>query len=372
MKTSTENPIVKLMKGRWGVFLGYSLLSILMTYPLILKLNKVLMVKINVIPGGDANLYLWYMWWTKKALLNFQNPFYTDMLFYPTGASLCWSELSMLNMLMSLPLQFLYSVITIHNMLYLLSFILAGWGAYLLLVYLTKDKAASFIGGCIFAFTPFHFVRDSQLCYLSIQWIPFFILYFLKFFEARRIKDALLAGIFLACAALSALYYMVFALFFVLLFLIYKLARERKLVLNKNYVTCFATFILVFGFLVSPVLGPMMVENIEHGGNVSSLDISVICSADLAAFFVPSPLHPFFKKAVMPFYERIWTYNGERFGNNVISTVFLGYFVIFLLVYNIRVARHKDKRFWWFVCLSFCGPYHIHRVIRQESIQTHG
>ena len=324
-----------------------------MTYPLLFKINKVLMAKISEVPGGDANLFLWYMWIFKQAIINLKNPFYTDMIFYPNGASLLWSSVSTLNMLISFPLQFIFSTVTIYNLLYLLTFILAGWGAYLLLLHLTKDKLASFIGGCIFAFTPSHFVHDNQLCYASIQWIPFFMLYFIKLFEKPRVKYAVLSAIFLVFTALSSLYYMVFTLFFILLFLVYKLVKNKKSILNRNYIKCFVLFSLLFSLLLSPLLVPMMLEEINNRTNVSSIDTPVVHSADLAAFFVPSPLHPLFKNAVEPFYERIWTYDGRKFGVRAISTVFLGYFVIFLLIYNIKAVQFNDKKFWWFICLCF-------------------
>lgn len=61
-----------------NAILGYIILTLLMTYPMILKMDHY--------TAGDVLMFMWSFWWVKHALLDFHtNLFYTYYLFYPVG-----------------------------------------------------------------------------------------------------------------------------------------------------------------------------------------------------------------------------------------------------------------------------------------------
>lgn len=57
------------------------------------------------------------------------------------------------NQLASIPLQFILDLHVAYRVLWLSSFVLSGYGMYLLVKYLTSDEIAAFISGSIFAFS---------------------------------------------------------------------------------------------------------------------------------------------------------------------------------------------------------------------------
>src|SRR6188508_3427738 len=63
------------------VLAGYTLITFFMTLPLPLELSS------KVPGGGDAWQHIWNLWWVKDSLLHFQNPYHTDLLYYPEGVN---------------------------------------------------------------------------------------------------------------------------------------------------------------------------------------------------------------------------------------------------------------------------------------------
>jgi len=187
--------------------IGYSLISLIVTWPLVTHLR-------GWVPGlGDWGQNLWALWWTRQALLvEGQQPFFTHYLFYPEGVTLLFHPLDVSDGLLALPLYGLLGGDVTYNLMILLSFVLAGYGAYLLALYLTHHRAAAFIAGLIFALSPYHFLRVDlgHLNLSTIQWIPFYALFLLIFVERGDKRAAALAVFFLVFTALNSWYYVVY------------------------------------------------------------------------------------------------------------------------------------------------------------------
>jgi len=113
------------------VLSAYLLLTILMTWPAALHLT-------TGIPGDgfDGWQNYWNLWWVKQALLVLKtNPFFTDMLYPPTGVSLLFHTLNIFNALWTLPVQLNFGLAVAYNSVVFFSFTLAGYGGYLLCLY---------------------------------------------------------------------------------------------------------------------------------------------------------------------------------------------------------------------------------------------
>lgn len=111
------------------VLLGYPGLTLLFTYPLVRHFA-------THVPGDgrDDPSLVWNLWWVKHALVDLHvNPLTTDFLFYPIGVNLSFYTLTLLNGVVSIPLQALFGLVAASNLLLVLSFVLSGYGTYLLL-----------------------------------------------------------------------------------------------------------------------------------------------------------------------------------------------------------------------------------------------
>lgn len=144
--------------------LGYMALTALLTYPLIREFSR-------AIPGDgfDGWQNVWNIWWVKRALLvDGSNPYFTRLLDYPAGVYLYFHTLNIFNGLTFLPVTLNAGNLVAYNVAAAFSFIAGGYGAYLLalraikaaiptpLVERTSIHLAAFLGGFIFAFSPYH------------------------------------------------------------------------------------------------------------------------------------------------------------------------------------------------------------------------
>lgn len=110
------------------VLLLYSLLSLALTFPLVTQFA-------SHVPGDgiDDPALAWNLWWIKHSLINQQlNPFQSGWMFYPIGINLAFYTLTVLNGLLSVPLQVALGLVPASNLVLLSSFVLSGYGAYLL------------------------------------------------------------------------------------------------------------------------------------------------------------------------------------------------------------------------------------------------
>ena len=179
------NPPKKHVSALLFAFIGYTVLSLLWTYPLLIKFSTEMLGF-----GGDRYIYLWNMWWMKKALLDLHtNPLYTNYLFYPEGIGLAFHDFSIFNSLLSVPLQSLFTLKEIYNLLFLATLVFGGFGCFLLLRYLTGDSRAAFISGLIFAFWGGRAYYIEHLSLASIQWFPYSALFLLKTFRERSYRN---------------------------------------------------------------------------------------------------------------------------------------------------------------------------------------
>jgi len=327
------------------VLLGYAILTVILTYPSVFYLSSRFMGN-----GRDGFQNMWNLWWVKTALLDLHtNPYYTDMLYYPTGVTLLFHSLSPLNGLISIPLQHLFNMEVTYNLLMLFSFVMSGVSMYLLARYLTGYKAAAFIAGAIFSFSPYHFAHTLGHVNLAhMEWLPLYVLYMVKTFDQPKRGNAVLAGIFLILNALCSWYYALFALVFTAVFVGYKIVQE-KAVGNGPYLRAVAISMLVFGLTMSPIVGPMVyarfTQDMKGGHDPSRF------SADLASFFVPGK-HSSYGKYFRAAWSQ-WSWNATESQN------YIGYLVLGFSVYG--MLRVRSARFWGGTGIVFLilalGPY---------------
>ncbi|MGQ9456828.1 MAG: hypothetical protein ACUVWW_00775 [Anaerolineae bacterium] len=344
------------------MLLAYALGTAAMTWPLVTVLGQ-------AIPGDgfDGWQNYWNLWWVKKALLDLhQNPFYSDVIFYPTGVDLYFHTLNIFNGLVSLPVQGVGNLFWAYNFIVFLAFALGGYGAYLLTRYvlgwvgLGKGPGrewAAFLSGCTFTFSPFHFAHLlGHMQVFSLEWIPFYVLAFLRATEPRqdRVRQqgegtatkpwrrAVRPALFLILVGLCDWYYVMYLGFFSLLYLAY-LAGARRL--RWDTLQTSVGIAVLFGVVLSPILVPMVVTAQRETFMVPDPSQARALSADLLAFVTPSEFHPLWGKAVRPLAERFTTSTSER-------TVFAGFTVLALAFLGL-LRRPRGLGFWWLSLLTF-------------------
>ena len=97
----------------------------------------------TAIPGDgfDGWQNYWNQWWIKQALVDrLANPLFTDMLYHPTGVSLYFHTLNPFNGITTLPVQLAFGLIPAYNAVVLLSWVLAGYGMFLLTRWVMGDR----------------------------------------------------------------------------------------------------------------------------------------------------------------------------------------------------------------------------------------
>jgi len=332
----------------------YSLLALVLTYPLALHFT-------THVPGdgGDDPALAWNLWWVKYALLDLgTNPFHCNYMFHPIGINLAFYTLTVLNALLSIPLQGTLGLVAASNVVLLSSFVLGGYGTFLLVRHLLAEKHplsltpspppfipyAPFIAGLVYAFSSskLFYASLGQFNIASSQWIPFCVLFLLKMQKRpERLRYPLLAALFLLFQAWAEMTYASFLLVFVVILVAWELIRS----VGKNHKTealLFLRNLILMGLLfvvgLAPILSAMIPDLLAEGDFfVQGSGFAEVFSADLVGFLVPTQLHPWLGSLVQ----------GLAFPRDKGQHLFPGYTVLALALWAmVRLRREAAVRFW--------------------------
>lgn len=182
-----------------ALFVGASLV---MLYPYPLQLTT------HAKDLGDSLEYAWVLGYAGPKLLADPLHLYDGNIFYPFKGSLAYSDSTLANALLALPVIALTgNPILAGNLLILLSFVLAGLGAYLLVSRLTGSRGAGLVAGAVFAFNPYRIDHMTQLPNVSSHWLPFVFYALERFLALPSRRWAAAFALFLALQVLSSFYY---------------------------------------------------------------------------------------------------------------------------------------------------------------------
>jgi hypothetical protein len=328
---------------------GYGLLTVLFTYPLVFQLSTHLAGA-----GDDMWIFYWDNWWTAKALREGLNPYWTTYLYFPEGASLVYHSFAWLNTAQALLLDGLVDPFAAYNLVLMAGIALSGWGLYRLSLHLTGDRAAAFVAGVAFAFTPYRITQANHAYFITIWMVPLFLLFLLRLTERRRWGDALLAGLLLALTGLDAWQMFIYAWMMWGVYVVYLLLFERDALSWRTW----GLFALVGGVavaLVLPLLLPLLrVQLSGAGGEAIYGSLEEIAQTDLLAFIVPNRLQPVYGHYFAPIYE--------RFKRNTNFIAFVGFSVIGLSVVGFLRARRRSIL--WVMLAVFCALMALGPVLR--------
>ena len=361
------------LKIQLGVLLAYVLLALIFTFPLITQLST------HVTGDGiDAPPLTWNLWWVKYALVDLgRNPLQCDYLFYPIGINLAFYTLTVLNGMLSIPLQSVIGLIAANNVVLLSSFALGGWGTFLLSEHLLVSTGvhqnthapkkpgnagqtgtglrvtwgiyfASFVGGLVYAFasSKLFFAALGQFNIASSQWVPFYVLFLFKCREKpQSFTMPVLLALFLLLQTWAEMTYASFLILFTLLFLAYHFLSSKGARALYGSFRSMLIAAVIFMAGISPLLLTMLPELSAEGDFfVEGTGFAETFSSDPLGLIIPTQLHPFLGRLV----------DYSNFPHDKGQHLFLGYVTLAVALCGlIRSLRYGAVRFWGFVTLFF-------------------
>ena len=171
---------------------------------------------------GDPLLNAWILWWVVKAVFTPGLALFDAPIFHPAPLTLAYSEHILVSSLTAAPLLWLGAdALLASNFVFWLSFVLAGFGAYLLGWELTQNRGAALVCALAFAFAPYRFGHLGHLQMQTAHFMPLVLLYLHRWARSGRWAHALLFGLFWLLQVLSCGYYALFISLAVGLFLLY-------------------------------------------------------------------------------------------------------------------------------------------------------
>lgn len=248
------------------------------------------------IANADAWQNVWNMWWGQYALFRNENPFTTPMLFHPAGVSLYIHPLNLSTTALVLPVYLAVGPVAAYNVAVLLGFVLTGYGTYLLALHVVGGRGVACFAGAAVTFSPFHISKlaDGHLSWVTLQWIPFYMLCLLRALETRRWYFVLAAAVLLVLTAHTSWYHALFCLFFTGLLVLVRLPGALRSGTWRGQLGALLLVGALTGLLLAPVLVPTVQEyRSTLQPDATGWDRLVIAhSADALDILFPSYLHP--------------------------------------------------------------------------------
>jgi hypothetical protein len=173
-----------------GILAAYFLLALALTYPVVLTARHSIPMDPQIdgwFPGdGDPWQYLWGIWYVAKAFTTFPPPLlWTDLVFFPIGFDIPFLPGVGLILGPGALLQSVFGLVLTYNLLWWLSFALAGYAMYLLGRHLLGDRIVAFVCGSLFAFSSYRLIHSVE--HLPILMASFLVpLFALTLLRAAR------------------------------------------------------------------------------------------------------------------------------------------------------------------------------------------
>ncbi len=377
-----SRPFVRGRAGwRSAAILGlFFALALALSYPLPLRFT-------THVPGSatwafDESTFLWNIWVFRHNLLELGvSPLHSELIWYPLGIDLILHTYNFFNALLALPLTLAWGLAPASNFTLLLAAALSGYGTYLLARQLLvagrwlpdglPGHLVPLLAGLIYAFGSNRAVYAALGHYdmATTGCIPFYALYLVRTLRPapmrRAWRDAALAGLFFALAALAE---MIFAVFLALLTLILVVAMQawkreeggasfgassrRRDAALAGWATLglrLALLGLVAALVWGPVLIPIVREFVRGDYALEGWGEGLKLSVDLLGFITPTALHPLWgedwTRALRAVEE-----GTARFSD--VNTVFVGWLTLALALVG-AVAAGRRGRAWRWTALLF-------------------
>ena len=309
------------------VLLLYFVITLVFTYPVILKFN-------SEIPKWGSDTYQVVGNIQASAnILKSAGPWHGITSLIKTFNVNIFTPYAVLNLF--------FNKFTAYNILFFFSFVMSGLGMYLLALHVTKNKLAAFIAGIIFAFSPFHIHQSlsTNVGTMHQEWLPFFALFMIRFFEGFKLKFFVLTLFFALCIAVTEHQFLAFTTLFAGVVIVYQFITRRELIRNKKLWAYLASS---FAFLIILLLTIFrsLFTVATSGDNYLNAGIGQAKRYSMHFF---DPVAP-------PLFNPLWPkLNGViqsilHTGLSKTDSYFIGFSVLALLIYLVVILLSRAKK----------------------------
>ncbi|MBK5254902.1 MAG: hypothetical protein JJE39_02615 [Vicinamibacteria bacterium] len=182
----------------------YAVLTALMTWPLVSRLN--------LIEAGDSAYFAWAIAWTNHAVLNDPLNLPHANALYPLRYALFLDEPIVATSLLALPLRLVtVDPIVTLNLIRLLTFFLSALGVRALGLSVGLSSLAAFAAGALFSFSSNRVSSPAHLSVLGTQFLPLYFLFLHRWARDGSARAAGLAGLFFGLSAWACGYHALLA-----------------------------------------------------------------------------------------------------------------------------------------------------------------
>lgn len=341
------------------VLAAYAGLAILITWPLIQQLDTHIIGYENC----TNRMHVWVLWVVKQMLGTGDLSVNTDYIFYPNGSNMVRLYGSDLFYPVTLsPLVHALSPAVVYNLKIMFSFFMAPYGAYLILRHVGVWRAAAWLGGALFICMPYFLLETfngvSEL--VSVEWIPFAVLFTFRTLDRGKITNAALAALFFLLSTYSSGYNAFFLMMFFVVFLVYRFVVELRG--QRKWSRLRPKLLVVTSVLCGLGMLPMVAlhKAASTSASVKSEHVDMVkpdlrpgsdSSAELMTFFRPG-------RNQIPLIRQ--NADGQSHKTYTTYTTYLGFAVLALAVLGVFTSRRRSSP--WLVLTVFfflvsLGPF---------------
>jgi hypothetical protein len=243
---------------------GHALVIALMSWPLVKDLAGH-----GVTDRPDGRLNAWILAWDAHALVTAPFRLFQAPVFHPLPDTLAFSENLIVPGILGAPFQAGGPVLA-YNVVLVVSLVVSGLGAQLLVRRASGDRLAAFVAGAFFAAGAHRWIRLAHLHAQVTLFIPLLLLALDRFWQRRTLPRALLVGVLLALQGLSSVYLgAIAALWVAVAVVLALLAGLRVRELGR-----LAAGLLVAAVLLVPVVRPYLRMRARQGVEFTVADVA--------------------------------------------------------------------------------------------------
>ena len=308
---------------------------------------------------GDGLVFVWNLWWVDSAVTRLRTqPWWTSYLHFPHGTSLLGHALNPFNGFVGILLQPWLGLVRTHNVIVVFGFVVGAYTAFRLALHVTGRTAGSLIAGFLFGFSSFHFAHAvGHLNLVSLEWIPLFLLAWLRLLERPSVGRGAQAALALFLVLLCDHYYFLYCVLAGALVLLVRAFQRRDLLfwLRPPFVVPLGCFVAVSALSSGALVLPLIWH--AQGDPLSGAHPAGYFSMDLLSLWIPGGNWRF-SELTLPFWSRL---SGEPVHESSVHLGFAATLAIFFAWRQRASLRALDLVVWWVILVFFAvmslGPF---------------
>jgi hypothetical protein len=338
---------MRVIRAHLWVWALLVLVTVTLTYPV--ALGAVHGATLPGLKDFDEFEYVWLMWWYDASLVQrhvdpADLPFY-----YPMQTNQPLVTVTPLGWLFAVPMVSLLGPIAAYNVFWLLNFVLCGYTAYLLALWLSRLRHAALIAGLIFAFYPGKMLHGlGHFGDMMIFVFPLYVLFLLRLIQGPNARRA---AQFAAVTCLGLLidfrHIGLFYLPLTVVILVYQALTDRRRLLSGRFLKWAVLAAVGVTVVIAPVVGPFVLSSL--GGQLGSLKEGGLdaSSADLLSFALPPMTHPLLGQipGLKQLMQTVWTQSLY-----IETALYLGVTAVALAIMGL-IKRRRGAWLWAWVVM---------------------